>query len=139
MLIHSGATTGRGSKRRRQPRGQLSCPGCGEPVTLAKGRIRRPYFGHRPGAVCSYAALETCAGASAGQGATLPPLIARGSLSCDVEVEVLSVDGDPARRRVLLHAPGEAYRVALEVQHSTLDYATLERHTGAWLGRRCCG
>ncbi|WP_445376076.1 competence protein CoiA family protein [Nitrobacter vulgaris] len=26
-----------------------ACPGCGEPVTLAKGRIWRPYFGHRPG------------------------------------------------------------------------------------------
>ena len=31
-----------------------NCPGCKGPVTLAKGRIRRAYFGHRPGAVCSY-------------------------------------------------------------------------------------
>jgi competence protein CoiA len=36
-----------------------ACPGCGELVTLAKGRIRRPYFGHRPGAHCNYTALET--------------------------------------------------------------------------------
>ena len=107
-----------------------ACPGCGEPVTLAKGRIRRPYFGHRPGAVCSYAALETWEHQQAKE--DFAAAYRARSLSCDVEVEVLSVDGD-RRADVLLHAPGEAYRVALEVQHSTLDYATLERRTGAYL------
>lgn len=107
-----------------------SCPGCGEPVTLAKGRIRRPYFGHRPGAVCSYAALETREHQQAKE--DFAAAYRTRGLSCDVEVEVLSIDGD-WRADVLLRAPGDGYRVALEVQHSALDYATLERRTGAYL------
>lgn len=107
-----------------------ACPGCGEPVTLAKGRIRRPYFGHRPGAVCSYAALETWEHQQ-GKEDFAAAYRAR-SLACDIEAEVLSIDGD-RRADVLLHAPGDAYRVALELQHSTLDYAALERRTSAYL------
>jgi competence protein CoiA len=56
---------------------------------------------------------------------------ARG-LVCDIEAEVLSIDGD-RRADVLLHAPGDAYRVALEVQHTTLDFAALESRTAAYL------
>lgn len=107
-----------------------ACPGCGEPVTLAKGRIRRPYFGHRPGALCSYAALETWEHQQAKE--DFAAAYRARNLPCDVEMEVLSIDGD-RRADVLLHAPGDAYRVALEVQHSTLDYAPLERRTGAYL------
>lgn len=107
-----------------------TCPGCGESVTLAKGRIRRPYFGHRPGAFCSYAALETWEHQQAKE--DFAAAYRARSLSCDVEVEVLSIDGD-RRADVLLNAPGDGYRVALELQHSTLDYATLERRTGAYL------
>lgn len=107
-----------------------TCPGCGEPVTLAKGRIRRPYFRHRPGAFCSYAAFETPEHQQAKEDFAAA-YRARG-LSCDVEVEVLSIDGD-RRADVLLNAPGDGYRVALEVQNSTLDYATLERRTCAYL------
>lgn len=107
-----------------------TCPDCGEPVTLAKGRIRRPYFGHRPGAVCSLAALETWEHQQAKEDFAAA-YRARG-LSCDVEVEVLSIDGD-RRADVLLHPPSDGYRVALEVQNSALDYATLERRTGAYL------
>jgi hypothetical protein len=107
-----------------------ACPGCSESVTLAKGRIRRPYFGHRPGAICSYAALETWEHQQAKEDFAAA-YRARG-LMCEVEAEVLSSEGD-RRADVLLRAPGDAYRVALEVQHSSLDYPALERRTGAYL------
>lgn len=107
-----------------------SCLGCKAQVTLAKGRIRRPYFGHRPGAVCSYAALETWEHQQAKEDFT-SAYRARG-LMCDVEVEVLSIDGD-RRADVLLHAPDDAYRIAFEVQNSPLDYTALERRTTAYL------
>ena len=107
-----------------------ACPGCKAPVTLAKGRIRRPYFGHRPGAACSYAALETREHQQAKEDFATA-YRARG-LMCDVEIEVLSIDGD-RRADVLLHAPDDAYRVALEVQSSPLDYTALEMRTTAYL------
>ena len=107
-----------------------ACPGCGKPVTLAKGRIRRPYFAHRPGVVCSYAALETWEHQQAKE--DFAAAYRARDLACDIEAEVLSIDGD-RRADVLLHAPADAYRVALEVQHSTLDYAALEGRTAAYL------
>lgn len=108
----------------------FTCPGCKAPVTLAKGRIRRPYFGHRPGAVCSYAALETWEHQQAKEDFAAA-YRARG-LKCEVEIEVLSIDGD-RRADVLLHAPEDAYRVALEAQNSPLDYTALEVRTTAYL------
>jgi len=45
---------------------------------------------------------------------------------------VLSIDGD-RRADVLLHAPEDAYRVALEAQNSSLDYTALEVRTTAYL------
>ncbi|MDE2365139.1 MAG: hypothetical protein KGM42_20880 [Hyphomicrobiales bacterium] len=107
-----------------------SCPGCKAPVALAKGRIRRAYFGHRPGAACSYAALETWEHQQAKEDFATA-YRARG-LMCDVEIAVLSIDGD-RRADVLLHAPDDAYRVALEVQNSPLDYTALEVRTTAYL------
>lgn len=106
------------------------CPGCNTAVTLAKGRIRRPYFGHRPGEVCSYAALETWEHQQAKEDFATS-YRSRG-LKCDVEAEVLSIDGD-RRADVLLHAPDDAYRVALEVQNSSLDCTSLEKRTSAYL------
>lgn len=106
------------------------CPGCGEPVVLAKGRIRRHYFGHRAGAACAYAARETWEHQQAKEDFAAA-FRARG-LACEVEADVLSSEGD-RRADVLLHAPGNAYRVALEIQHSVIDYAALERRTRGYL------
>ena len=105
------------------------CPGCEADVRLAKGRIRRPYFGHRPGATCSYGAFESWehqqakedfAAAYRGRG-----------FACEIEAEVLSGAGD-RRADVLLHPLKGDYAIAIEVQHSPLDYTALEVRTAAY-------
>jgi competence protein CoiA len=108
----------------------FSCPGCKETVKLAKGRIRRHYFAHLNGSVCRYATKETW---QHEQGKTdiAAALRARG-VECDLEVDVLSIDGD-RRADVLVTAPGGEYQIAIEVQHSPIDYSALETRTGAYI------
>lgn len=106
------------------------CPGCRESVTLAQGRIRRPYFAHRPGSLCRYAAGETKEHQQAKEDLTAA-FRARG-LSSAVEVEVLSLEGD-RRADVLVHTPNGKSSIAFEVQHSTLDFEALEVRTRAYI------
>ena len=89
-----------------------------------------PLFGHRAGTACAYAARETWERQQAKEDFAAA-FRARG-LACEVEADVLSSEGD-RRADVLLHAPGDAFRLALEIQHSVVDYATLERCTQAYL------
>lgn len=102
-------------------------------MTLAKGRIRRAYFAHRPGAVCTYATLESWEHQQAKEDFAAA-YRARG-LTCEIEAAVLSVVGD-RRADVLLHAPKGDYKIAIEVQLSPLDYADLETRTAAYFS---CG
>jgi hypothetical protein len=82
-----------------------------------RGASGDPIFGHRPAAVCSYAAFGTWEHRQAQE--DFAATYRARSVSCDVEVEVLSIDG--ARRAdVLLHAPGRpiAWRSKCSVAHS---------------------
>ncbi len=108
----------------------FSCPGCKGSVKLAKGRIRRHYFAHLRGSACSYATRETW---QHEQGKTdIAAALRARDIECDLEVDVLSIEGD-RRADVLVTAPKAEYQIAVEVQHSPVDYSALEARTRAYI------
>lgn len=130
MLIGLLANGSRVEAAEANKANQHLCPGCKVQVTLAQGRIRRAYFAHRPGSTCVYADGETKEHQEAKE-ALLRAFRGRG-LSSDVEVEVLSIDGD-RRADVIVHSPRGATRVAVEIQHSPLLFPSLEARTKAYI------
>jgi competence protein CoiA len=124
---------------------EFRCSGCNELVTLRKGSKRIDHFAHRPDASCVYRRGETQEHLRAKL--TLCNEFRRRGFQAEVERVVLSSESD-RRADVLVWKPGSDRRVAIEVQHSSLSVADIERRTKAyiaagvpviWIGLRSWG
>ncbi len=105
------------------------CPQCGAAVTLKRGPIVTAHFSHAPASECAWASPESEQHRGA-KHALAAAFAARG-LWIELEAEILSSEGD-RRADVLVHAPGNGGRVAIEVQHSALGIDAIERRTRAY-------
>src|SRR5262245_19246165 len=114
----------------RGPEYRCPDPACNQLVTIRKGTKVIHHFAHRPDASCAYGRGET-------QEHLLAKLLLRNEfrrreLQADVERVVLSSESD-RRADVLVWKPDSDRRVAIEVQHSYLSVADIERRTKAYI------
>ena len=106
------------------------CPNCKTQVILRKGALVAHNFAHKPPVTCSWASGETQAHLKA-KLLLHDAFVAQG-LSCSVEAEVVSGDGD-RRADVLVWRPPGQLRIALEVQHTPLNFEQIDRRTRAYM------
>lgn len=106
------------------------CPNCRRDLILRKGQIVVAHFAHKPPVTCSWAKGETQQHLAAKT--VLRDGFRTRGYGAEVEVEVLSTAGD-RRADVLVLSQGGTHRIAIEVQHQPIDFATMERRTVAYI------
>jgi len=111
----------------------FTCPECQREVTLKQGRIKIAHFAHKPPTNCSWASGETQAHMEAKT--VLRNAYRAMGFAADYEVEVLSSGGD-RRADVLVRSPDGRQTWAIEVQHTPIDFACMERRTMAYMAAR---
>jgi hypothetical protein len=111
---------------------EYRCPGpaCNQLVTIKKGSKLIHHFAHQPDASCAYGRGETLAHLQAKL--MLRDNFRRRGLQADVERVVLSSESD-RRADGLVSKPNTDRRMAIEVQHSYLSVADIERRTKAYM------
>ena len=115
--------TGRVEASRSLVRTQrFTCPVCNSAVTLKPGRVIVPHFAHRPGSDCS-----------AGQGETREHLQAKATMLAGLRASgyVVSAEIDHRDRRVDVRVETKRGPVAIELQHSPIDLATIKQRNRA--------
>ena len=105
------------------------CPKCSEVVILKKGRIVTHHFAHKPPVHCSWAKGETREHLKAKQ--LFKQEFVRRGLRVKVEHEIPSLPND-RRADVVIWSP-RGQRFALELQHTPIDYNSLENRTQSYI------
>lgn len=108
------------------------CRGCSEPVIFKHGRIRIPYFSHRPRSHCAYGATMSIEHLTAQQ--VLADAIRSRGAHAELEVPMASLAGDDRRIDVLAWpAANPEAKIALEVQKSDITVALIDARTQSYM------
>ena len=105
------------------------CPKCKDVVVLKKGRIITHHFAHKPPVNCRWAKGETHEHLKAKQ--LFKQEFIRRGLRVEVEHEIPSLPDD-RRADVVIWSP-KGQRFALELQHTPIDYDSLENRTRSYI------
>ena len=105
------------------------CPKCRDIVILKKGRIVTHHFAHKPPVHCSWAKGETRGHLKAKQ--LFKEEFVRRGLRVEVEHEIPSLPED-RRADVVIWSP-KGKKFALELQHTPIDYDSLENRTRSYI------
>ncbi|MDK9723145.1 MAG: competence protein CoiA family protein [Rhodospirillales bacterium] len=108
---------------------KYQCPHCHEVVILKQGRIRTHHFAHKPPVGCAWGKGETHEHREAKK--LFRDEFVRRGLRAEVECEIHSLSDD-RRADVVVWSP-KGNRFALELQHTGIDYANLERRTLSYI------
>ncbi|TCQ02682.1 competence protein CoiA-like protein [Rhizobium sp. PP-F2F-G36] len=106
------------------------CPKCAREVMLKKGRIVVHHFAHKPPTDCTWASGETQAHLASK--IALRDAYRRRGYQANYEVEVLSSGGD-RRADVVVTAPNQRDRFAIEIQHQPILFDAIEHRTQAYI------
>lgn len=105
------------------------CPQCDEAVVLKHGDVVAAHFAHRSSSVCAWGRGETHQHLAAKY--AIARAFGQRGLDVSIEAEILSSEGD-RRADVLVRHPRTGRQIAIEVQHSALDIAAVQRRTRAY-------